>query len=210
MLLVVGGHSRKTGKTSVVVGLIRALRGARWTAVKITAHASSASESVRRFTLREETEAGAGDSGRYLEAGAVRSFWLDLGRDRWEEALQVLRPILEASDNAIVESTGLVRYLRPDRLLFVVDPWVADWKQTAREQWKRADGFVIVEREVEVSKPGTPLGTLPAGKPKFDVRGPEFVTVELIRWVTRALGGGPDQLISGKAINSDIPPLSPR
>ena len=32
MLVVVGGHSRNIGKTSVVAGLIRKLRDRRWTA----------------------------------------------------------------------------------------------------------------------------------------------------------------------------------
>ena len=36
MLVVVGGHSRNIGKTSVVAGIIRKLRGRQWTAVKIT------------------------------------------------------------------------------------------------------------------------------------------------------------------------------
>ena len=36
MLVVVGGHSRNIGKTSVVAGLIAALPEFGWTAVKIT------------------------------------------------------------------------------------------------------------------------------------------------------------------------------
>jgi len=35
-LVVVGGHSRNVGKTSVVAGLIAALQELDWTAVKIT------------------------------------------------------------------------------------------------------------------------------------------------------------------------------
>src|SRR5438132_549717 len=35
-ILVIGGHSRSVGKTSVVAGLITALPERRWTAVKIT------------------------------------------------------------------------------------------------------------------------------------------------------------------------------
>jgi hypothetical protein len=35
-ILVIGGHSRSVGKTSVVVGLIAALPGFHWTALKIT------------------------------------------------------------------------------------------------------------------------------------------------------------------------------
>ena len=36
MLVVVGGHSRNIGKTSVVAGLIRRLKHLNWTALKIT------------------------------------------------------------------------------------------------------------------------------------------------------------------------------
>jgi len=35
-IVVVGGHSRSVGKTSVVAGLIAALREFNWTALKIT------------------------------------------------------------------------------------------------------------------------------------------------------------------------------
>ena len=36
MLIVVGGHTRNIGKTSVVAGLIQALPQFDWTAMKIT------------------------------------------------------------------------------------------------------------------------------------------------------------------------------
>ena len=36
MLVVVGGHSRNIGKTSVVAGLIRRLRDRKWAALKVT------------------------------------------------------------------------------------------------------------------------------------------------------------------------------
>ena len=35
-ILVIGGHTRSVGKTSVVAGLIAALRDRHWTALKIT------------------------------------------------------------------------------------------------------------------------------------------------------------------------------
>ena len=35
-LIVIGGHSRSVGKTSVVAGITSALREFEWTAVKIT------------------------------------------------------------------------------------------------------------------------------------------------------------------------------
>ena len=37
-VVVVGGQSRKVGKTSVVCGLIAALPEMRWTAIKLTQH----------------------------------------------------------------------------------------------------------------------------------------------------------------------------
>ena len=41
MLVVVGGHSRNLGKTSVTAGLIRKLRDRQWTALKITQYGNS-------------------------------------------------------------------------------------------------------------------------------------------------------------------------
>lgn len=81
MLLVVGGHSRNIGKTSVVEGLIRRFRQQKWTALKITqyghgvcTHAGEAcgceTEPEHPFALSEEYVAGPTDSGRFLAAGA--------------------------------------------------------------------------------------------------------------------------------------------
>src|SRR5437879_256067 len=91
MLVVVGGHTRNIGKTSVTAGLIRKLRDRRWTALKITQYGNSVCavhpgadtnacgcepESGEEIELSEEYEASATDSGRFLGAGAARSFWL--------------------------------------------------------------------------------------------------------------------------------------
>ena len=83
MLVVVGGHSRNIGKTSVVAGLIRKLRSSEWTAVKITqyghgvcSHAGEAcgceTEPDHPFALSEEYQPSGTDSGRFLAAGAAR------------------------------------------------------------------------------------------------------------------------------------------
>ena len=88
MLVVVGGHSRNIGKTSVVAGLIRKLRDRQWTALKITqygngvcahhraARAAASPRTGEEFALTEEYEANETDTGRFLAAGAARSFWL--------------------------------------------------------------------------------------------------------------------------------------
>ena len=41
MLVVVGGHSRDIGKTSVIAGLIRRTRARKWTALKITQYGNA-------------------------------------------------------------------------------------------------------------------------------------------------------------------------
>ena len=87
MLVVVGGHSRNIGKTSVVAGIIRKLRNRHWTAIKITQYGHGVcsrdneacgceAEPEHPFALSEEFEPSATDSGRFLAAGAARSFWL--------------------------------------------------------------------------------------------------------------------------------------
>src|SRR5262250_1975439 len=89
MLVVVGGHSRNIGKTSVVAGLIRRLRDRKWTAVKITQYGHGVCSEEGKpcgcqgdadpdhpFALSEEYEPSDTDPGRFLAAGAERSFWL--------------------------------------------------------------------------------------------------------------------------------------
>src|SRR5205823_8079864 len=81
MLVVVGGHSRNLGKTSVTAGLIRKLRDRQWTAVKITQYGHGVcaqdgnacgceAETGEEFAVSEEYEPNGMDTGRYLAAGA--------------------------------------------------------------------------------------------------------------------------------------------
>src|SRR6476659_8465219 len=101
-LVVVGGHSRNIGKTSVVAGLIAALPRYNWTAMKITQHGhgicSAAGEPCdcaveydHPYALSEETEANTSDSGRFLAAGARRSFWLRTVMGQLGGALPAIR-----------------------------------------------------------------------------------------------------------------------
>ena len=110
MLVVVGGHTRNIGKTSVVAGLIAALPDLHWTAIKITQYGhgvcSSDGEpcecavvdSEHPYAISEETEASTTDSGRFLAAGAQRSFWVRTAAGQLGEALPELRQIIEASE----------------------------------------------------------------------------------------------------------------
>jgi len=92
MTVVVGGHSRNIGKTSVMAELIRRVHPPDWAAVKITQYghgicsldgeACSCDPVEHGFVLTEEHErTGRGDTRRFLQAGARRSFWLRFARD---------------------------------------------------------------------------------------------------------------------------------
>ena len=120
MLAVVGGHSRNIGKTSVVAGLIRRLRGGRWTAVKITqfGHGVCSRDGEpagalpcpeHPFALTEEYEPVASDSGRYLAAGAERSSGCVQPRAKLAGAGRIHRKIFGSArphDRRIQQSPG--------------------------------------------------------------------------------------------------------
>jgi hypothetical protein len=181
MIVFVGGHSRKIGKSSVVAALIRALREARWTALKVSRHRHS--DTSAEGVIREQTRADSTDSGRYLQAGAVRSFWVDAEGDELETALPAIRRILRAGENCIVESNSLVAWVRPDLYLVVVDPSVGEWKASARKHLDQADAFIVVDRGLEE---GGNL-RLPETRPRFLVRPPHYASQDLIEFIARRL-----------------------
>ncbi len=182
MLLVIGGHSRKIGKSSVVAALIRALPEARWTAVKITTHYHGSADADTPYALVEETVPGPGDSGRYLQAGAVRSFWLRASQAGLEQAAPILRRIFNEADNVIIESNTVLRFFTPDLFLLVVDPAVEDWKESAADLVDRADALVVVDRGAGVRVSGRA-----PGKSAFVVQPREWISAELAAFVRERL-----------------------
>ena len=154
MIVVVGGHTRNIGKTSVVCSIIGQTRDLRWSAVKITqfghqvcSHDGEPCEcrpedADHPYALDEQKTADSTDSGRFLDAGAARSYWLRTRQGELAEGMGALRRILAEGENTIVESNSLIDYLRPDAYLFVVDPQVEDFKITAQRNQSLADAVV--------------------------------------------------------------------
>ena len=190
MLVVVGGHSRNIGKTSVAAGIIRALPEMRWTAVKITqfGHGKCADEGedcscsdggLHPYMLDEETSPNAHDSGRFLAAGAARAYWLRTAQGQLGNGIGPLKEILAKAENAILESNSVMRFLRPDFYAVVLDPAVADMKDSTRLYFDRADVFVLT---------GGVGGALPWGlpsrwfesKPRFHAPAPDYFSAELV------------------------------
>lgn len=113
MRIVVGGLGRKVGKTALVCRIIRIAPEMDWTAVKASHHAP---ENGAAYELVEDPQAG--DTKRYLDAGARRAFWL---KGDLRAGLADLARVLAASENWIVESTTAQRLLEHDWALLVVD-----------------------------------------------------------------------------------------
>ena len=195
MLVVVGGHSRNIGKTSVVAGLIRRLRGRRWTAVKITQYGHHAcshedkscgcapEDSGQPFALSEEYEPTKTDSGRFLAAGAERSFWLRTPAGELARAAGTITKLLKQSENVIVESNSILELVNPDLFLMVLDFSCEDFKASSLRFMDRADAFLVVDRGINAPLWDGIAAGLWDRKPQFMVKAPRYVTAELAEFV---------------------------
>jgi hypothetical protein len=194
MLVVVGGHSRNIGKTSVVAGLIRRLRSRKWTAVKITQYGHGVcsnegkvcgceAEPDHPFALSEEYEPSQTDSGRFLAAGAERSFWLRAPYGELARAAGTIEKILGQSENVIVESNSVVELVRPDVFLMLLDFSCQDFKASSLRFMDRADAFLILDRGINVPLWEDIGRGLWDTKPQFLIKPPRYVTAEVAEFV---------------------------
>jgi hypothetical protein len=185
-VVVVGGHSRGIGKTSVIAGIIAAFRGRRWTAIKVTSH-EHREPGPASFDIYEETDRRRPvDTSRFLAAGASRALLVQVRDDGMASALAALQPVLEAGP-VIIESNSVVRLIRPELFIFVVRFDVDEWKPSARELAGKANAVVVVESGVGEPAPGgLPLDLSPVLV--FRAHPPVFVTETMIRWIADRLG----------------------
>ena len=200
-IVVVGGHTRNIGKTSVVAGLIAALPEMHWTAFKITqfghgmcsANGEPCDCETAEHTVAVSEERVDGDlstdSGRFLAAGAVRSLWVRTRTGDLAEAMPRIRKELARAENAVIESNSILRFLRPDLYLSVLDPGVVDFKDSARLYLDRADAVLVPEGVL--GRPdwkGVSL-KLVKGTPVLAMRPPMYVTSEVVAFVRGRLRG---------------------
>jgi hypothetical protein len=192
-LVVIGGHSRSVGKTSVVVGLISALREFDWTAVKITQYGHGVCSAKgepcdcatadHSWAISEERDrSGQSDTSRFLKAGAVRVLWARTEQGRLAEAMPTLRRRLEGARNVIIESNSVLKFLRPDLYLTVLDPSTADFKNSAREFLDRADAVILHEAPGGPAWQAVSLKPV-ADQPIFRIMPPPYLTPEISEFV---------------------------
>lgn len=200
-MVVVGGHSRSVGKTSVVAGLIAALPEFHWTAIKITQYGHGicsadggpceCATADHSWAISEENDRSGGtDTSRFLVAGAERSLWVRTEQGRLAEAMPVLRRKIAAAENVIFESNRVVKFVMPDLYFIVLDPATPDFKLSAREFIDQADALVLHRVQVEGTKwQGVSLKPA-ARKPVFFIQPPSYVTAEMVDFVRARLLAG--------------------
>jgi hypothetical protein len=197
-IVVIGGHSRNIGKTSLVAGLIAAIPERNWTAVKITQYGhgvcsvngESCGCAVDEHTVainEERDRSGESDTSRFLVSGAARSLWVRTKQGYLAEAMPALRRRISEAKNVIIESNSVMRFLRPDLYLTVLDYGTADFKVSARDYLDLADAVILHQGEEKPEWSDVSLKLL-ANKPIFEIQPPQYVTPKIVEFVKARLG----------------------
>ena len=202
-IVVVGGHTRNVGKTSVVAGLIAAMPERRWTAVKITqfghgvcsanGEPCDCETADHTIAVSEERDRESGtDTSRFLAAGAVRVFWVRTRMGQLNEAMPRVRQLLAEAENAIVESNSVLRFLQPDVSLSVLDPGLRDFKASAMRYLDRVDALIVPEGAVFGEGWEGVSRRVVEGKRRFGFCAPVYCSEELVAFVEGRLGACPN------------------
>lgn len=207
-VIVVGGHTRNIGKTSVVAGIIAALPERCWTAVKITqfghgvcsanGEPCDCETADHTIAVSEERNKTSGtDTARYLAAGAEKSFWVRTRQGQLAEAMPRVRSLIASTDNVIIESNSVLRFLRPLLSITVLDPSVPDFKPSALRYLDRVDAVLLPSTS-------TPLAwnavspKLIAGKPQFHFAAPDYCPPDFVAFVRNRLAASTSSLSTSK------------
>jgi hypothetical protein len=171
----------------------------RWTAFKITqfghgmcsANGEPCDCETAEHTVAVSEERVGGDSttdsGRYLAAGAVRSFWVRTRTGDLADAMPRIRREIAQAENVVIESNSILRFLQPDLYLSVLDPKTADFKESAKYFLDRADAVLVPEGELGCPAwKGVSL-KLVQGTPVLAMRPPIYMTEEVVNFVRERL-----------------------
>ncbi|MBI3695702.1 MAG: hypothetical protein HY238_12800 [Acidobacteria bacterium] len=199
-LVVVGGHARDIGKTSVAASIIAATRDLGWTAVKLTQYGHhvcttdgvacecAATDPAHPFAIDRETSLeGRTDTSRFLVAGAREAYWARTPQGGLGQAMPEIRRLIAGKPYVIMESNSILRFLRPDLYLVVLDWDTADFKSSARDNLDRADAFILVEPQARhPAWEKVPLNLIER-RPVFRVRPPDYFPSDLMPLLRRIL-----------------------
>ena len=112
---------------------------------------------------------------RCVRCGCGRS------REGWRRRCRRCGGGLRTSGNVILESNSVLKFLRPDLYMTVLDPGTEDFKKSAQEFMDRAEA-VILHEGAGVGWQGVSLKPV-AGRPVFRIAPPAYVTEEIVEFV---------------------------
>lgn len=200
-LIVIGGHTRNVGKTSLMAGLISALCERNWTAVKISQYghgvcsvdgkpcACQVDEHPWAITQVYDGE-GDSDTSRFLAAGAAKGLWVRCRQGKLEEVMPAFQQRIAADKNVIIESNSVIGFVQPDVYLTVLDFAVADFKESARRYLDLADAVVLhnptSNGHKEPAWANVSRAQL-AGKRIFYIAPPTYITPEVVAFVRQKI-----------------------
>jgi len=202
-IVVIGGHSRNVGKTSVVAGLIAKLPAYNWTAFKLTQFGHGrcslngkpcqCATADHAWAITEEKDrCGKSDSSRFLVAGAKRAFWVRTAQGQLAKAMPALQRRLNDAESAILESNSILKFIQPDLYISVLDPANEDFKSSAQQFLGRADAIILHRSENRESRwPGISLTSAP-DRPVFVIDAPGYVSSEVVEFVEQRLKAHPN------------------
>ena len=196
-IVVIGGHSRSVGKTSVVAGLISALPEMRWTALKVTQYGHGVcsvngepceceTDDHSWAVTEERDRSGESDTSRFLVAGAAKVYWVRTRQGMLAEAMPRIRQVIAPAANVIIESNSMMKFIRPDLYLTVLDLAKPDFKDSAREYLDRADAIIVQNEDAHTAWKGVSLKPV-VRKAVFRITPPPYVTGEIVEFIRTRL-----------------------
>lgn len=181
VLVVVGGHSRRVGKSSVMEAILREIPELAWHACKISRHRHGAPGGAASAA----STAGV-QTDRFLRAGAASASLLRLADEALAEGLGPMRRLLENGRNVLAESNRIVRHADPDVVIFAIDPANPDWKKSSWECLARADAVVLARQ----APPPAALLRRSRGLPAFCFRDWSETPPGFAAWLRGRLSAG--------------------
>jgi hypothetical protein len=139
----------------------------------------------------EKDRSGESDTSRFLLAGADHSWWVRTQQGHLAEAIPRIRKILASTQNTIIESNSILRFVKPDLYLTVLDPKTADFKASAQTFLDRADAVLLHSVENSTSPAWKQVSLkLVIDRPIFAIQPPNYVTPEVVEFVREHLRKG--------------------
>src|SRR6266576_1468481 len=96
--------------------------------------------------------------------------------------------VVAGLQNAIIESNSVLRFLKPDLYLTVLDPQTADFKTSAQTFLDRADAVLLHSTDHAKRSAWERVSLKPvADRPTFTIYPPRYVSPEVVEFVRARL-----------------------